>query len=367
MKLSCQQEDLSKALQIVSRAVASRSTLPILSGILFEAEKSRLRCLGTDLEIGMETTIPIESHDSPGRFVLPGRTAADIARRLSPGVVNMEIDGPQVKLSAGRTVFHLNLLSADEYPALPAPKDEAGNEVSDLLMRDAIKKTIFATLPEDSRPFLASVLLEFEGDRFRAVATDINRLAIQEGILHRPQAEKLSVMVPVRAMQEAGRLTAGIEDENVQITTGDRQIFIRTREATIFSRLMQGQFPQYEQVIPKTAGTTVTVERARLTAALERAALLTTSVRVIVTKGQIHISATGPDVGQAYEDMEASVDGSDMEIGFNARYLMDFLKAVDGETIRMKITGSRSPALMEVPDDANYRYVVMPVILGGEG
>lgn len=369
MNFTCKQEDFARALQIVSRAVAARSTLPILSGILLEVEKDRLRCLGTDLELGIETTIPIENGGATARFVLPGRTLTDLAKRLSSGPVHFEVapDARKVKLTAGRSVFNLNLLSAEDFPAVPHGDGEEFFVVSESWMRDAIRRTGFATIDEASRPFLSSILVDLNEGRIRLVATDINRLAMQEGKVTRGEATR-SLMVPVRAMQEMARLLAGNEDEQVEIAVSDRQVYFRSREATLFSRLVQGKFPDYEQVVPKSSTTVLRVGRSEFESALGRVSLLVDSVKVIVTQGQLHLSASGPDLGEAYEDLEAGTEGSDLEIGFNARYLMDFLKAVNGETIEMRFGGSRAPVLMESPNDGDghYAYVVMPMILGGD-
>ncbi|MGI5852771.1 MAG: DNA polymerase III subunit beta [Bacillota bacterium] len=365
MRFQCMQEDLSRALQVVSRAVATRSTLQALSGIYFELSGTRLRCLGSDLEIGIETYIPVTAVEGSGSFVLPGKTIADLVRKLSAEIVEIEISDTanQGIIKAGKSVFHLNMLPAADYPPNPTPKEETSWTLTDLFLRDAIRRTTFATLPNDSRPFLSSILFELEGNRFRAVATDVSRLAVQEGTLETTVENKISVMIPVRAMQEVFKLLSGTEDELVEIAVSERQIMFRCREANLYSRLITGQFPQYEQVIPKSSATTVIIDKNDLASALDRVSLFVSSIRMTLSQGGVHINATGPEVGDAYEEIEASVEGPELEIGFNAKFLIDFLKATECETVRIRFNGPRTPVLMDAEDDEKYLYVVMPLLL----
>ncbi|HBE05277.1 MAG TPA: DNA polymerase III subunit beta, partial [Firmicutes bacterium] len=153
------------------------------------------------------------------------------------------------------------------------------------------------------------------------------------------------------------------EEERVEVAVSERQIMFRCREASLFSRLITGQFPQYEQVIPKSSATIATINKNDLAAALDRVSLFVSSVRMIVSQGRIQLNANGPDVGDAYEEIEAAIEGPDLEIGFNGKFLIDFLKVTDSETVRMSFNGARTPVLMDTQDDENYLYVVMPLLL----
>ena len=365
MEFQCMQEDLSRALQVVSRAVATRSTVQALSGIHFELDDAKLKCLGTDLEIGIETSIPVTAVKGNGSFVLPGKTMADLVRKLSAEIVKIEISetANQAIVKAGRSVFHLNMLPTADFPPNPSQNVEITWTLTDVFLREAIRKTSFATLPNDSRPFLSSILFELEQNRFRAVATDVSRLAVQEGELETAIESKKTMMIPVRAMQEVFKLLSGAEEEMVEVAVSQRQIMFRCREASLYSRLITGQFPQYEQVIPKNSATTVIIGKNDLGSALDRVSLFVSSVRMTLSQGKVQMNATGPEVGDAYEEIEASIEGPDLEIGFNARFLIDFLKVTDCETVRIRFNGSRTPVLIDTQDNEKYLYVVMPLLL----
>ena len=365
MKFQCMQEDLSRALQVVSRAIATRSTLQSLSGIYFELDDVKLRCLGTDLEIGIETSIPVTAVEGNGSFVLPGKTIADLVRKLSAEIVKIEIDetANQAIVKAGKSVFHLNMLPLADFPQNPSQNAETTWTLTDVFLRDAIRRTNFATLPNDSRPFLSSILFELDQNRFRAVATNVSRLAVQEGELEMAVESKISMMIPVRALQEVFKLLSGTEEETVEVVVSERQIMFKCREASLYSRLITGQFPQYEQVIPKSSATTAIIGKNDLGSALDRVSLFVSSVRMTLSQGKVQMNATGPDVGDAYEEIEASIEGPDLEIGFNAKFLIDFLKVTDCESVRIRFNGSRTPVLMDSEDNEKYLYVVMPLLL----
>ena len=363
MKLICAQEDLARYLQIAVRAIATKSTLPILTGILLETKENYLRCIATDLEIAVEVKIPNIQIQTPGVVVLPGKTFVEIIRHLPQMQVELELDesSKTVSIVCRHSSYQLPILPVEEFPTLPDFTNREKIEVSSDKLKEAIRQTIYATLAEDPRPFLSSILLESKPDHLRLVATDVNRLAVKD-IPVKTSVQK-TALVPVRALREISNIFGNSPEDNLDIYIGEKLIYINGAGVTFSSRLVEAQFPRYEQVIPKEFKGSLLINRSLLIEALERTALVSNSIRMAISAKGVIITAKEPDKGRSYEEIPIEFNGEKLEIGFNLRFLLDFLKAVDAEEIVFKYIQEQKPALLQIKEKEDYIYIVMPLKL----
>lgn len=363
MKLKCAQEDLSRFLQIAVRAIATKSTLPILTGILLETKEDYLRCVATDLEIAVEVKIPNIQIQKPGVVVLPGKTFVEIVRHLPQTTVEMELDenSKAVTITSQHSSYQLPILPVEEFPTLPDFKNGEKMEISSEKLKEAIRQTIYATLADDPRPFLSSILWESSPDRLRLVATDVNRLAVKD-IPVKSSFQK-TALVPVRALREISNIFGNNPEDILEIYIGDKLIYLTGGGVTFSSRLVEAQFPRYEQVIPKDFQGNIQINRSMLIEALERTALVSNSIRLSISTKGVIITAKEPDKGRSYEEIPVDFSGQELEIGFNVRFLLDFLKAIDSEEIVFKYIQEQKPALLQIKEKDEYIYIVMPLKL----
>jgi len=364
MKIICEQSELSRFLQIAARALSIKSTLPILTGILIQTQDNQLRCVTTDLEIAVEVMVPGIQVIEPGALVLPGKTFVDIVRHLPTGPIEIkkENSGNMVMITGKHSAFQLPLLTQEEFPTLPEKGQGQSIEVNGFQLKEAIKQTIYATLADAPRPFLSSIFWEMNDSRLRLVATDANRLAVKDIAVQ--GGMQGNALVPVRALREIANIFGNNEEEKLNVYLTDRLIFIEGSGISFSSRLVvELQFPRYEQVIPKEFNGSVLIKRSDFIAALERSLLVSHSVRLKISGDQIEISAKEPDKGHAFEEIPAKITGTDLEIGFNARFLLDFLKSVDTENIIFNYIQEQKPALLQCEGKNDYQYVVMPLKL----
>ena len=378
MKLLCSQEELVRSLQIVTRVIPARSTMPILSGLLLETRDDQLFCFGSDLEVGIEIKIPEVTIITPGRIVVSGRTFYDAIRHLPPGRIEMGIDDGEktFNIKTANSFFSLNIFPAEEYPALPEGiktinllREDKNRDRDALFLfslqaavfREAVKQSVYATAPQDSRPFLSSILWEFDEGNLRMVATDINRLVIKD--LSIKCSSKNSFLVPVKALKEITTILEN-DDEQIDFLLVNKQLYAVSRGVVFYTRLINAQFPRYEQVIPKEFDGQVAFERSTFLSALTRSSLIDRAVKLSFSEDNINIFATEPDLGQFSEKLSGSYDGEPLEIGFNSQYIIDFLKVVGDEgQIVFNLSKGMKASVLKVKNNENYTYVIMPLRL----
>jgi DNA polymerase-3 subunit beta len=369
MKLTITREQLQEGLVAVAASVPAKTTLPILSNILLEATKEGIRLSGTDLDISVSTTVSA-SVDQEGAITLPARKLVEIVRELPSAAIRLTASGEQrVTIECGRSRFRLLGLPREEFPAFPSVKFEGGWRISSTELQKLIGHVSFAASTEESRPILNGVLWELRPERMRMVATNGHRLARMDVPTSEAQgASQADLIVPPKALEQIRRLFG--TDETVEIARSENHLGFRTSATQIFTRLIEGPYPNYEQVIPRENDKVATADKSALTAALRRMSIVasdqTHRIRMAFANGSCKLSVQTPDLGEAQEELNVSYEGDPLEIGFNAAYLLEILKYIPTDEVRMTFKAPERAATCEPVgwnDPASYLALVMPLRL----
>lgn len=369
-QISCERDWLVAGAAIAGRGVSARSTLPILTGTLLETTQRGLRLVGTDLELSIETYVPA-SFTGQAAMVLPARYVADIARRLPENDVTIAFTATKrvATISSGKAVYDINSMDPAEFPLFPQVAGDLWWKLEGKALAQCIRQTAFAAATDENRPFLTGVLMAFDGAELKFAATDTFRLAVRRVMLaggSGPQTAR-QVIVPARAFVEVGKVVQADEGE-VEIYASENQIAFKCHRTTVVSRVIDGQFPNYERVIPKAWRTRALLDRPRFLDAVERVAVMGKdefgTVRLAFKGDALSISANAPEVGNAFEEIGLTrTEGEQSEIALRSRYLLDVLRAVDEQEIAIETTGPVSPVVFRAPaeNDNGYLYLIMPV------
>lgn len=373
--ISCDRELLAKGVGIVQRGVSSRSTLPILQGVLIETSDKGLHLIGTDLELAIETYVPITSSGS-FQMVIPAKYLAEIVRRLPEREVVIKYDNVKrvATISSGKAIYEINSMDPGEYPLFPEVPDTPWWKVTGKRLADFIKTTVFCVAVEETRPFLTGVFMEFDENEVRLVATDSFRLALTRISSDDGFSKKRDkgLLVPARTLSEVARIVQG-SDTEVEVYASENQVAFKWRETTIVSRLIEGQFPSYDRVIPQQYNALIIVEREAFQESVDRVSIMGQdefgTIRLSAANDTLTVSANAPEVGKALDQIAAvKIQDGNGEIALKARYLMDVLKAVEDQKISLKLTGTTSPVIITHVDDdsrhsGGFLYLIMPVTL----
>ncbi len=363
MKVECQKEELLRGTTVVQNAVSAKSTLPILSNVLLEAQDKSLIITGTDLDIGITATIPVTVH-TPGSITLPARKFFDIIKELPDAPITLTIKrNNTAHISAGKAHFKIMGIPKDDFPKLPELKNVEPITISQKLLKTMITMTSFAISRDETRYILNGVLLVVKKNSIRMVATDGRRLAFIERDAQFPKGVDVQVIIPTKTIQELNR---NLEDSgDTEIYIGNNHTIFNLGDITIVSRLIEGEFPNYEQVIPPEGNKKTRAEREKLFLAIKRASLLTSqdsrAIKIDLDKGRMVISKNSPDIGESREELEVEYDGSPFSIGFNPGYLLDVLKNISDDLVHLELQDPEKPGVIRTPD--NYVYVVLPMQL----
>lgn len=361
MKFRCERDVLVEALGTATRAVSSRGgALPVLSGVRAVLEGDRLTLTGSDLDLTITVDVTV-SGQADGVAVVPARLAGDIVRALEPGAVHVEAEGEEARISSGRSQFTVRLLPADDFPRVAdAPGDEVTLDAAALA--DALRQVVRAASHDDARPILTGVLMAAEGDGLRLVATDSYRLAVRDLPGATVLREGQAVLVPSRALGELTRVLGGADQ--VTLRLGERDATFEVGSARLTTRLIEGEFPNYRQLIPSAHPNCLTVGREPLLDAIRRVKLLAreaTPVRITLRPDGIELTAVTQDVGQASEDVDAKYEGAEMVIAFNPEYLAEGIEAVSGDEVTLETIDALKPAVVRSVESQDYLYLLMPV------
>ncbi len=365
MRFRIGKEAFLRGLTPVQGVVESRKTLPVLSHVILEAEPGRISLFGTDLDVGITSRVGAEV-SQPGAVAVSARKLYDIARELPEGDVEIESHGDFVVSSrAERSRFRLKGISKDEFPAAPEIKETRRLTLEKRTFRDMARRTVIAVSSDQTRYTLNGVLLQVRTEDIRAVATDGHRLAMAR-VPRQGNAEAigLEALIPKKAVGEALKILRDDEGE-VTLKLGDNQLIVEDANHTLTTRLIEGQFPNYEQVVPATIAATLEVGREELAGALRRTSAIMgdrAAPTVFDLKGgKVTISCVNLDLGEAREELDAVYNGADMTIGLNARYVLDFLGVLDSDRVAAGLGDALSPTLFRPAGDESYSCVIMPM------
>ena len=365
MKFSCEKALLSGAVAVTSRAVAAKSSIPAMEGILIEAGES-LRLTGYNLETGIQATVPAEIKEK-GSLVLSARLFGEIVRKMPDDMVIFSTQGYTVNIKCGMSEFNILGTDPEEFPELPTVDQQNTLTLPQPTLRSMISQTLFAVSDNESRPIHTGSLFEVEGQMLTVVSVDGYRLALRkESVVEKKGADGFSFVVPGSALGEVEKICAG--EEAVTITQGARHIMFQTGDTVLVCRRLEGEFLPYRNAIPRNNTIHIEVEARSLLASIERVSLiisekLKSPLRCVFGDGVVSIT-TKTAIGDAADQCMVSGDGQGLEIGFNNKYLMDALKAAPADKLRMEFTSGVAPCvILPAEGEENFIYMVLPVRL----
>ena len=364
MKFGCKIEDLVSGVEIVQNCVSTTGAIPIISNILLEAKSGELELTGTNLEMGIRTSVKAEVKEE-GEIALLARKLHEIVRELPLGeIVKLETRDGFVGLECGNSHFRVICSAADDFPRLQVFEGKTNFRVRGIELAKLINKNIFSVAQIESRYSMNGLLLEFEGDELRVVGTNGRRLTFGATQLSEGSAEeRIRCIVPTQAAKEVARLFG--EDEDVSMETGETQISFGCGKTIIISRLVSGQFPDYERVIPAKHTMEAKLDREQLLATCRRVRTMAEKERNVVRftfeEGAGVAAVSSPDIGEAIEEVEMEYQGDHLEVAYNVDYLVDLLRAMESERVRIELTGSEKAAIIRPEGDEKYLCVLMPM------
>lgn len=357
MKLVCPREELSRSLQIVLRSVGARAGIPALSGVLLELGDEDLALTTTDLELTTRARVAITGE--AGEIVVPARLLADIVRNLPAEDVEIVSENGTVRVAGGRARFDLRSLQAEDFPKVQAADDAKELTIDSAQLARALGQVVPAASKDETRPVLTGVLFEGDGDALRVVATDSYRLAVRT--IEAPGAGDLKLLVPSRAVGEVARLA---EEGEVRVEASTSQVGFHLGSVLVQSRLIEGEFPSYQQLLPDDLPSHLTIDREPFLGALKRVAVLAqdaTPVFIEFEEGRIRISCQSQGVGDAVEEIDGDYEGDSMRVAFNPQYLEAGIEAVQGDQARIELSDPQRPAVVRGPESGDFTYLLMPI------
>jgi DNA polymerase-3 subunit beta len=362
-------------LQTAARVASSRSAVQALSGVQLEIADGLLELRATDMEVGLRLRIPV-SQDSPGAAVLPARLLLDVVRALPHSDVTLELrqDEQDVELVSGTAVFNLRTLRSEDFPRLPDAPPDGGVTLDAEAFIDTVARVARSASRDDTRPVLTGILVSASDSSLRMVATDSYRLSVKTTELAKPVGEAFEANVPARALQELARIAQQTAAEEISVARLENQVVFtlaggdgNASGAMLSSRLIDGQFPNFQQLLPESSDYELSVAREDIVDVARRISLLAQKnapLRLGFTAGELRVSAQTPDVGEAHETLPIAFSGEPFEIGFNPEFLRDGLESVESQEIVIKLTSPLRPGLIESADGSGFVYLVMPIRLG---
>ena len=375
MKVTCLQENLIRGLQIAGRGVSTRTTLPILSNVLLRTESGRLRLTATNLEVGINCWVAAKVEDE-GSITVPAKLFTDFVSSLPPGPIELSLNvrTKTVHIKSGPFEANLKGLDAEEYPLIPGIPEKPTTRMAQSVLRRMVHEVAFVAATDDSRPVLTGVLTTFEGQEIVMAAADPYRLSVRRGPLLAAVPERVEAIIPAKSLFEVERILEDTDDAvEIYITPNKSQIIFHTEEVDLVSRIIEGQFPNYKQVIPSSSQTTVIVQRDELLKATRLASYFARDAANIVRfqidpsgSAPLVVSATAAEVGDNTGRIDATVQGQPTAIAFNSRFVQDALASLTAPEIKLELGGPLAPGVIKITEDEDtYLHVVMPLRIPG--
>lgn len=363
MKFKVERKVLCEGIQAVQNIITAKSTLPILSNILLETYQDKIRLTATDLDVGITCVIPVDIQEA-GAITVPAKRFGDIIRELPSDSISITTKKNNlVIIDTESCQFKIMGLGREEFPKLPEFKDKEVIKIEQAILKQMLGLVVFAASTDETRYVLNGILFKINKGNLVLVATDGKRLAIAEKKIDQEMDKSISVIIPIKTIHELNRnLKDGPE---VVIMLGQNQMLFDFGDVVIISRLIEGEFPDYQQVIPPVSGGKMKIERNQFLLAVKRAALLATqdyqAVKLEVFKNKLVVSKSTPDIGESREEIAVEYQGKELVIGFNPAYLMDVLKNLADEKVELELIDSEKPGVVR---SAGYVYIVLPMRLG---
>ncbi|HET7807915.1 MAG TPA: DNA polymerase III subunit beta [Gaiellaceae bacterium] len=365
LKATCSRDELTRALGIVSRGVSTRTTVQILAGILLQASEGRLDLAATDMELSLRTSLEAQV-ESDGSVVVPGRLLLELARLLPDADVSIEhkLEEAAVEVRSGSATYRLHTYNAEDFPRLPEAAAADRHEVDRETLLETVARVSRSASRDESRPVLTGVLMRFEPGKLVMAATDSYRLSVKETEVEGSVPE-LEAIVPARALGELARIAQA--GEGIELGVHENQVVFSTGDALLTTRRIDGQFPNYKQLVPETFDHELSLPREEVLDVVRRVSVMAqrnSPLRLRFGDGELTVSAQTQDVGEARESLPVPFSGEPLEIGFNAEFLRDGVESVTGDQLRLKLISPLRPAVLQGEDD-DFLYLIMPIRLAG--
>ena len=377
MKVTVLQENLARGLSVVSRAVSPRSTLPVLSNILIATDEGRLRLSATNLELGITCWIAARI-DEEGSTTVPARTFGDLVNTLPGDQVQLTLDvkNQNLHVKGGTSNNDIKCIDAQEFPPLPTPEMEGAMQLNVADFKEMIQQVVFAASTDESRPVLMGVLLHVEKDKVTMAAADGFRLSVRKAVLSNPAAQPLNVIIPARALSELARVATDHEEPIYMVVPKNRgQVLFRVKDVEVVSQLIDGTFPDYQQIIPRNYKSRTLVSTASLLKACKQAEIFAREGSNVarfdikqsngeMQPSEVEISATSEETGKNETIVEATVDGGGVLIAFNVKFLREALEVIKTPNVALETSAANAPGVVKPVGDDNFLHVIMPMHLG---
>jgi DNA polymerase III subunit beta len=367
VKISLSTTELLAQLQTATRVASSRASVQALSGVMISAEGDQPLLLATDMEVGLRVPLAGEILQ-PGSAVLPARLVLEVVRSLPGDTVTLELRPQEqdVELISGSARFHLRILRSEDFPALPSPNADTRVTLPAQAFVDTSLQVSRSASRDETRPVLTGVLISAGGQELTMVATDSYRLSIKHATLESAIDGAIEANVPARALQELARIAQSSEEPELTISLGQNQVVFEIGDIVLSSRLIDGQFPNYRQLLPESVEHELRLSSAEITDVVRRVSLLAQKnapLRLSFSEGELTVSAQTPDVGEASEMLPVPFSGEPFEIGFNPEFLRDGLESVESDELVLKLISPLRPGLIESPQGGEFVYLIMPIRL----